>query len=451
MLFTRRDATTPLAPAARAVTRYRWTILAVGVAAQMAVSALRQGLPALGPTLISQLHLSLPQLGVVLGSVSAGIVLTLIPWGALADRVGERPVISIGLTGTAMALAVASLTGGYVALLVALVVAGMFGASATGASGRAVMGWFGRGERGLALGIRQTGVPLGGGLAAIALPLIVAGFSLRAALLALAAGCLVAAAAAWRWMREPPEAREEPRPRAGGPAPLRDRRLWRLATGSGMLVVAQASILGFVVVFLHQQRGWSPAAAAAALAAVQVGGSAVRVAAGRWSDRRQERVAPMRALGLGASVLLAAAAALWQAPAAVLVPTLVGAGVLAMSWNGLSFTAAAEMSGRQRAGTAISVQNTVLSAGGAVAPLAFAALVVATSWPLAWSALVLCQLGGVAVLRSSMADERRRRAARASGPARDEAGEDGRRLHRKRGSWHSTSPESPRTARQEAQ
>lgn len=423
------------------MSRYRWTILAVGVGAQMAISALRQGLPSLGPTLIADFDLSLTQLGVIFGSVSFGIVLTLIPWGALADRRGERPVIAVGLTGTAVALALAALASGYWALVAALTVAGMFGASATGASGRAVMGWFGRSERGMALGIRQTGVPLGGAIAAVALPLIVAGFSLRAALLALAVGCLLAAAGAWRWMREAPPPPAS-RPKVIAPAPLRDRRLWRLATGSALLVVAQSSILAFLVVFLHAERGWSPATAAGALAAVQVGGSVVRVVAGRWSDRREERVAPMRLMALGASVLLAAAAGLAAGPALLLVPALVGAGILAMSWNGLAFTAAAEMSGRERAGTAISVQNTVLSAGGALAPVAFAPLVEATSWPTAWLALTVFQLGGVALLGSSMAEERRRRADRAARLA-------GARAPRTRGSWHS-SPPTPSSTPQEA-
>jgi sugar phosphate permease len=424
------------------VSCYRWTILAVGVGAQMSVSALRQGLPALGPTLRSTFHLSLPQLGVILGSVSVGIVLTLIPWGALADWLGERTVLGVGLTGTAVALAAASFASGYAALVIALVVAGMFGASATGASGRAVMGWFRRSQRGLALGIRQTGVPLGGGVAAVALPLIVAGFSLRAALLALAGGCLVAAAAGWHWMREPPPPPRD-RPTVEAPPPLRDRRLWRLAAGSGMLVVAQASILGFVVVFLHDEHRWSVAAAAAVLGGIQVAGSVMRVVAGRWSDHRDERVAPMRLMAGASSVLLVAVAALTHAPGALVVPALVGTGVLAMSWNGLSFTAAAEMSGRTRAGTAISVQNTVLSAGGALAPMAFAALVVATSWPAAWIALTAFQLGGVLVLGPSVAEERRRRAARrrrlaAHGP-------------RQRAAWHSKAAAISQGVHQEAQ
>lgn len=395
------------------MSRYRWTILAVGVAAQMAVSALRQGLPALGPALQTQFGLSLPQLGVIFGSVSFGIVLTLIPWGALADRVGERPVIAAGLTGMAVALVGASLAPGYGGLVAALVVAGMFGASATGASGRAVTGWFARSQRGLALGIRQTGVPLGGALAALALPAITAVGGLGAALLALGGGGLIAAAAGWRWLRDAPPPPPH-RPPVNAPPPLRDGRLWRLAGGSSLLVVAQSSILGFLVVFLHSEHGWSPAAAAALLAVVQLGGSVVRIVAGRWSDRREERVAPMRAMSVAAALLLVVVAALSQAPVALLAPLLVTAGVLAMSWNGLSFTAAAEMSGRERAGTAISVQNTVLSAGGALAPVAFAPLVVATSWSFGWAVLAAFQFAGVAVLARSMGEERERRAARAA-------------------------------------
>src|SRR5439155_22621056 len=92
------------------------------------------------------------------------------------------------------------------------------------------------------------------------------------------------------------------------PAPLRDRRLWRLATGSGLLVLAQGGILGFIVIFLHDERGWSAPAAAGALAFLQIAGAVGRVAAGRRSDRREERIAPVRWLGFASAVLLATSA-----------------------------------------------------------------------------------------------------------------------------------------------
>ena len=63
---------------------------------------------------------------------------------------------------------------------------------------------------------------------------------------------------------------------------------------------------------------------------------------------------------------------LLEAPLWLLVPSLVVAGVLGLSWNGLSFTAAAEAAGRARSGAAIGLQQTFLSAGAIVAPIAFA-------------------------------------------------------------------------------
>jgi sugar phosphate permease len=442
-----RGESTPASqpPEDAGMSRYRWTILAVGVGAQTSISAVRQGLPSIGPALRSQFGLSLTQLGVVFASVTLGIVLTLIAWGALADRIGERPVIAVGLSGAGAALGGAALAPGFVWLVAALLVAGMFGASATGATGRAVMGWFDRSQRGFALGIRQTGVPLGGGLAAVTLPLVAATWGLEAALGCLGAGCLIAAAVAWRWMREP-----APRPpRAAHPgagvAPLRDARLWRLAGGSGLLVLAQGGILGFIVIFLHDERGWRPAMAAVALAGLQVGGAVARVVAGRWSDRRQERVAPVRWLGLASSALLLGAALISAAPTAVLLPVLLAAGVLAMSWNGLSFTAAAEMSGRDRAGTSIGVQNTVLSAAGVLAPIGFAAVVTATSWQAAWVLLTLSQVAGVLVLGPLVGEERSRLAARAARlAARDAEAAEELDRPRRRGSCHSTAPNSER-------
>jgi MFS family permease len=392
---------------------YKWVILAVGLGAQTAISAVRQGLPSLAPALRDTYTLSLQQLGVVLASINVGIVITLYAWGMLADRRGERSALAAGMGAAAAALVGAALAPSFGWLLLALLLAGMAGASAIGVSGRAVMGWFERSERGMALGVRQTGVPLGGGLAAIALPLTVAAFSLRAALLLVAVGCAVAGWASWRWMREPPPPPPGRVP-VVAPPPHRDRRIWRLGAGSSLIVLAQGALFGFLVVFLHDVHGWPVAAAAGALAALYIGGAVARIAAGRWSDRLDERVAPLRRLIVISSVFLAGAAALGGAgaPTILLLPVLLVGGVLAASWNGLSLTAATEMSGRERAGTAIGVQNTILNGAGAIAPVAFASVVVATSWAAAWGLLAACQLAGVAVLAPLVAEERGRREVR---------------------------------------
>jgi MFS family permease len=365
--------------------RGRWTVLAVGVGAQGAFAAYQQGLPALGPALQAQFQVGLTKTGVLLASVSAGVLVTLYAWGLLTDRVGERPVLAAGLAGAAGMLALASFARGFWPLAAALVGAGMLGSCSNAATGRAVMGWFGHAERGTALGIRQMATPLGGGIAALALPALAGHGGLRTALLALAGGALAAAAAAAVWIRTPPQVETrsgdgaaasgppagQPMalPLSGQPAPVRDRRIWRLATGGALLVAGQISLVGYLTLFLHDRRGWSAGSAAGVLAVVQLGGAGVRVLAGRWSDRRGVRIAPMRELALAGTALFALTAALADGPAALLLPVIVVTGVVSMSSNGLAFTATGEIAGQARAGTAMGLQNTALFAAAVIAPV----------------------------------------------------------------------------------
>jgi sugar phosphate permease len=369
------------------------------------------GLPALGPALRSAYGLSLPEVGLAFTAVAVGVMLTLVPWGVLTDRIGERPVMAAGLAGAAAALAATAYAPSYELLLAGLLAAGMLGASSTGASGRAVMGWFSRNERGFVLGIRQMALPLGGALASIALPHLVDAGGLRGAFLALAGLCLTAAIAAAAFMRDAPPP-DRPLPAIPAPPPTRDPRLWRLGAAGALLVAAQASVLGFVVLFLHDERGLSPALAAGALAAIQLIGAGARIVAGRRSDREGLRIAPIRRIATRNFAFLVLVALLVDAPDVIVYPALLLTSVSTMTWNGLAFTAAAEISGRARAGTAMSLQNTILAVGAALAPSLFGAVVDATSWRGAFAVLALAPLAAVFVLRPLEGDEDARLAER---------------------------------------
>src|SRR5439155_10110610 len=188
---------------------YRWTILAAGVVAQASFSAILLGLPSIAPQIRHGYGLTLTQVGVVLAALNFGLLVTLLPWGIVADRIGERAVLATGLAGCAAALVAAGFTSSFAGLVAALALAGALGGGTQSASGRAVMSWFGPAERGLALGIRQTAVPLGGAIAAGVLPALTAHISLRAAFFGLAAGCVAGAAVGVALLRSETQARED--------------------------------------------------------------------------------------------------------------------------------------------------------------------------------------------------------------------------------------------------
>ena len=59
------------------MSRYRWTILALGTVAQASYAAVFLGIPVLAPQLRNEYGLSLAEIGVVLAGLSIGSVLTL--------------------------------------------------------------------------------------------------------------------------------------------------------------------------------------------------------------------------------------------------------------------------------------------------------------------------------------------------------------------------------------
>jgi sugar phosphate permease len=379
------------------VSRYRWTILGIGTGAQASYSAVFLGVPVLAPALRAEYGLSLTGVGFVIAASTLGSVPTLLPWGLLADRFGERAVLSGGLALAGAALVVAAFAPALPLLVGGLTVAGAAGAAVNAASGRAVMGWFAPAERGFALGIRQTAVPLGGAAAALVLPPAAAAGGVRAGLLVLAGGCLAAGLAGLAGLREARIAADEPL--GDVTHPLRDGRIWRLAVAGAFYVVAQTSVLAFTVLFLHEVRGLSTTAAGAVLALMLVLGAALRIASGWWSDRVRSRVPPLRRLGVALAASLALTAALTEGGLVLLLPAFVVAGALSQSWNALSFTATAELAGRAKSGAALGLQQTALSVAGAATPVLFAAVVATISWPVGFGLAAILPLAGVTVLR----------------------------------------------------
>jgi sugar phosphate permease len=296
----------------------------------------------MAPFLRHRYGLSLGQTGVLISASLAGSVLTLVPWGYATDKAGERLVLVAGIGGCGLALLAAATVHGFWPLLALLVVAGMLGASVQSASGRAVMAAFPAEQRGLALGIRQTAIPIAGFAVSLTLPHVArAGTGWGFA--ALGCACVLAAVIGGIVIRDVPV-----REGGGSADPLRDPRLWRIALGSALIVAPQLCIVGFMVLMLHGHRGVSVSRAAAALAVVQLLGIAGRIAAGRWSDAVGSRLGPLRVIALGDAVLVAVCAVLLDAPLGLLVPVLIAAGALAMSWNGLAFAAASRSGSSSR-------------------------------------------------------------------------------------------------------
>jgi len=402
-------------PAPWLSSRLKWLVLLAGVVSQASMSSLHHGLPSIGPLLRSGFELSLAETGLVLAAANGGTMAMMILCGIATDRFGERVVSSIGLSVAGLLMIAAGMTSSILTVGVLLFLAGGLSAVTISASGRSVMAWFPRHERGLALGIRQMSVTLGGAIAAMFLPFAAYRWGVGGALVSLGLFFLFGALVALLGLLPPPRGTE----RSGAIAlrsPLKDRSLWTLALCAGLFCCAQTAIGSFTTIFLTEYRGFTLAAAASAFAAVQIGGGAARVVAGRLSDATGARVPQMRLHGLVLTGLLILTALLVDAPTAPLMAVLVLAGIFTLSWNGLSFTATAEMAGYARAGQALGLQGTVMRLVSVGAGVGFGLAVTSLSWPTAFLLLALFPLGGALLLSPLVAEERRRSAANSPCP-----------------------------------
>lgn len=395
-------STTPVAAPAHAAS-HRWKVLAVGVAANATFSAAANGMPTTAIWLRSGYHLSNTQLGVALGAMGLGVALSELPWGIATDRWGDRPVLLTGLLGTMLALLALLLwitpASGTVpplwALAAGLAAVGVLGGSVNGASGRAVMRWFGAGERGFAMSIRQTAVPLGGGLGALVLPSLASRYGFMPVFGALACACALSAFFTWRWMHEPDfsaEAATGPHNASTGvsaikpPPPLQNRKVWRMVAAIGLLCVPQFAILSYATVFLHDHGHLGLAAITAVMVALQAGAMVMRIWSGRHTDRRANRPAWLRGsawVALATFVLLGTAAS-GHAPGWVLMTAVVVAGIAVSAWHGVAYTELATEAGGANAGTALGMANTAVYVGLFLTPIAIPHLLAASSWPVVW-------------------------------------------------------------------
>jgi sugar phosphate permease len=367
----------------------RWTMLAVGMLAQIAGTLLANA-PIF---LITYLHLerglTLVQAGLLASTPLVATMLTLVVWGAVVDRIGERLSLTIGLAIVTVGGLGAALSSSYLWLGLSWLIAGVGAASTNSASGRLVVGWFPAQRRGTAMGIRQTALPLGIGLAAFIVPVTAEAQGLRAALLVPTVVCAVATVAVVLLVVDPPRPTREEAEASGQLAnPYRGTsRLARIHIASMLLVIPQITVWTYMLVWLIDDRGWSTAAAGALVGSTQLLGAAARIVVGWWSDRVASRLGPMRLVAVATLVTMLALGLLEETSLAVAL--MIVATAVTVASNGLAFTAVAELGGPFWSGRAMGVHNTGQYFVAALVPPLVGALVTGQGYALAFGSMAL--------------------------------------------------------------
>ncbi|ORW34008.1 MFS transporter [Mycobacterium paraense] len=373
----------------------RWLVMVVSLFVTASSFLFINGIAFLIPSLEDRRGIALTEASLLSSMPSWGMVVTLVLWGYVLDRVGERIVLTAGSALTAAAAYAAASAHSMVWVGVYLFLGGMAAASCNAAGGRLVAGWFPPQQRGLAMGIRQTAQPLGIAVGALVMPEL-AERGPHSGLMFPAFVCTAAAVVSAVGVVNPPRKSRRTATETELASPYRGSSvLWRIHAVAGLLMMPQTVTVTFMLVWLINHHHWSVAAAGGLVTLSQLLGAAGRIAVGRWSDRIGSRMQPVAVIAAAAALTLFLLALSDLVDSRFDIALMVTISVIAVLDNGLEATAITEFAGPFWSGRALGIQNTTQRVVAAVGPPLFGVLISAAKYPPAWALCGLFPLAAV--------------------------------------------------------
>ena len=320
------------------------------------------------PLWAGEFGLTLAQVGIIRTSYSGAMSLLQTPAGFLAERWGERRLLAAGTAVTAGGYLLLGWTGGFVTLLLVLVISGAGSGFQHPLASSLVSRAFETGARRAALGTYNFSGDLGKVTAAAAIAVAAAGWGWRVSAAVAGALGLVAALLIAVVLRGVAEgAAGEPERAAGGNGSgwgIRDRRGFQALAAVGMIDNATRTGLLTFLPFALIAKGVSPATAGGALALVFAGGALGKFVCGFIAER----------LGLIRTVVLTEAATaigivtVVVAPEAIVLAILFPLGVALNGTSSVLYATVADLVTPERRARAYGLYYTLAIGASAAAP-----------------------------------------------------------------------------------
>ena len=362
------------------------TVLAISLATLGAAAFGAVAVGVLAPDLKQAFGFSRSEIGIVSALITLGATLVSRPAGRLTDRLGPWRVLVLALAGIATSAAVEALAPTGAVLMAGALLLGLAYGSVGPPTNVAIAGRM-QGGIGFFMSVKQAGMPIGSFLSGLVLPSVANWLSWRWAFALTGLVALVVATGSG------PLRRTATIDATGGTVG-RDvappERTWIVLGAFGFLMAAgQWCLLSYLVLYLHEGRGFSPTAAGVALAVATAASVAGRLVWGWVSDRPGWRARSLTAAALLAMLgcgLLAA-----DLPKAAIWPIVALTGAALIGWNGAFLGIIADRAKRGTVGSASGKVMTIVFGGSVVVPPLFGYISqLADRWDVLWALVAVC-------------------------------------------------------------
>ena len=326
-----------------------WFVVLVTTAAQMVVAMSNIVLSTIAPKVAESLGVAPVLVGYHVGLTFGAAAVASIYGGIVVLRWGAARTTQVSMVSSVIGLGLLALPHvGFIALGSLFVGTGMGFASP--AASYLLVNHTSPDRRNLLFSIKQTGVPLGGVIVALAAPVLAVTVGWRwslAMIAALGVGTLLLAErarVAWDSDRRPAGSLRST-PFGGVPLVWRRKALRWVALAAVLFSSIQRILLSFTVVYLVAEGGYGLVEAGIMLSVAQVGGATSRIPWGWLADRLRSGLAVLTlicVIMIVCSIALILLEASWPKPLVYLLFFLLGSSCV--GWNGIVHAECARLS-----------------------------------------------------------------------------------------------------------
>lgn len=337
---------------------------------------------ALAPIIRPELDLSFAQFGLLMTAYSTGQVTGAIPSGMLVDRVGVGRALIASHFILALGGAILYAATGFAMALFALLMMGWGYSIMNPGTARGVLEWFPQSRRATAMGVKQTGVPIGGVVAAGTLAVAV-WIDWRDIMLIISVATMVGGVLCFYLVEPRPQAETAGAPKkssvfSGIVKLAKDRNFLMLASSCGIFNVGQYNFFTYLTLFMREAALASQETASVVLGVAQAASAFGRIGWGYIADTMfQGRRKTL-------SLLICTSGAIFLALMALVGPSwgvvigmalAIGLGMTIASYASVLQTVAVESVPRSQAGSAVGGLMIGLSLGAMAGPPLFGAVI----------------------------------------------------------------------------
>ncbi|EOG8709788.1 MFS transporter [Bacillus paranthracis] len=390
---------------------YKWVMLIIATIAQTTATLITYGIGVFALFWKEEYALTNTESGLLVSVLNVGPLFCMLFVGRLLDQYNEKILISISSFLLGSSLLLTNIVNGFNGLLFVLLLIGMFYSVSQPGGSKVILKWFRKENRGLAMGIRQAGIPIGGALAGVLIPFLTIQYNMTYAINSIACICIIGGLLFFIFYKEPYVEEEA---RKGHikisfwmelKVVICKKELYPIYITGICMISLQMVLVGHFMKFLAGEQSITSIVAGTVFSVMFFSGMIGRIALATISDvlyKGNRRIPLFIAVCASIGLILLLVMNIHTITSGILYSVSALLGFFSIGWFSLFIAEVAELASEEFVGITVSVALTINQIAIIIAPVLFGYIVDEKGYTYAWLCIVvLLSISAVSLYRKN--------------------------------------------------